>query len=90
MTLLKKLGIPRQTFATKIEQMSQGQQKKVALACVLATPAELYLLDEPLNYLDTFNQDQLLELFATVHPTMLVIEHDQNFITKLADQIIEL
>lgn len=90
LTLLKKLGIPRQTFATKIEQMSQGQQKKVALACVLATPAELYLLDEPLNYLDTFNQDQLLELFSTVHPTMLVIEHDQNFITKLADQIIKL
>lgn len=90
LTLLKKLGVSRQTFATKIEHMSQGQQKKVALACMLATPAELYLLDEPLNYLDTFNQDQLLELFSTVHPTMLVIEHDQNFITKLADKIIEL
>lgn len=90
LTLLKKLGLPRQAFTTKIEQLSQGQQKKVALACVLATPAELYLLDEPLNYLDTFNQDQLLELFSTVHPTMLVIEHDQNFIDQLADKIIEL
>lgn len=40
--------------------MSLGQQKKVELAASLATPAELYLWNELLNYLDTYNQDQLL------------------------------
>ncbi len=70
--------------------MSLGQQKKVQLAASLATPAELYLWDEPLNYLDIYNQDQLIELLHHVHPAMLIIEHDQNFINQIADKVIEL
>lgn len=60
LTLLKKLSFERHTFDVLLENMSLGQQKKVELVASLATPAELYLWDEPLNYLDTYNQDQLL------------------------------
>ena len=90
LTLLKKLGLERHSFSTQIEHMSLGQQKKVQLAASLATPAELYLWDEPLNYLDIDNQDQLIELLHHVHPAMLIIEHDQNFIDQIADKVIEL
>lgn len=90
LTLLKKLGFERHTFDVLLENMSLGQQKKVQLAASLATPAELYLWDEPLNYLDTYNQDQLLTLLQKTKPALLVIEHDQNFIDQIADTVVKL
>lgn len=87
---LKKMGFARTDFATKIEKMSTGQQKRVALAKSLAEPANLYLWDEPANYLDVFNQDQLIDLLKSVKPAMLLIEHDPYFIQAVADQQIEL
>lgn len=90
LTLLKKLGFERHTFDVLLENMSLGQQKKVELAASLATPAELYLWDEPLNYLDAYNQDQLLALLQETKPALLVIEHDQNFIDQIADTVVEL
>ncbi|MFC6259811.1 ribosomal protection-like ABC-F family protein [Levilactobacillus fujinensis] len=87
---LKKLGLPRDVFATPIEQMSMGQQKKVELAQSLATPANLFIWDEPLNYLDVFNQEQLTTLIQQTKPTLLVVEHDQQFIDDVATKVIEL
>ena len=52
---LFKLGFNRETFQVPIEQMSMGQQKRVELAKSLVEPAQLYIWDEPLNYLDTYN-----------------------------------
>ena len=83
---LKKMGFPRASFATPIEEMSMGQQKRVALAKSLVEPADLYLWDEPANYLDVFNQDQLIELLKKIKPAMLLIEHDEYFIEQVADQ----
>ncbi|WP_143462278.1 ribosomal protection-like ABC-F family protein [Levilactobacillus enshiensis] len=87
---LKKLGLPRDVFATPIEQMSMGQQKKVELAQSLATPANLFIWDEPLNYLDVFNQEQLTTLIQQAQPTLLVVEHDQQFIDDVATKVITL
>lgn len=87
---LKKMGFPRESFSTKIEEMSMGQQKRVALAKSLVEPADLYLWDEPANYLDVFNQDQLINLLKEVKPAMLLIEHDQYFIEQVADERISL
>lgn len=87
---LKKMGFPRESFATKIEEMSMGQQKRVALAKSLVESADLYLWDEPANYLDVFNQDQLIQLLKQVKPAMILVEHDQYFIEQVADQRISL
>lgn len=84
---LHKLGIERETFGQKLPQLSAGQQKKVFLAKSLLTPAHLYLWDEPLNYLDTYNQTQLIELLKKYKPTMLVIEHDKRFISDLGCKV---
>lgn len=83
---LKKMGFPRQSFSTKIEEMSMGQQKRVALAKSLIEEADLYLWDEPANYLDVFNQDQLIKLLKHVKPAMLLVEHDQYFIDQVAHE----
>ena len=87
---LKKMGFPRESFTTKIEEMSMGQQKRLALAKSLVEPADLYLWDEPANYLDVFNQDQLIKLLKNVQPAMVLVEHDQYFIEHVATQRIKL
>ncbi|QDR71931.1 ABC-F family ATP-binding cassette domain-containing protein [Limosilactobacillus reuteri] len=90
LNLLRKLGMERVTFNVPIEEMSMGQQKKVELARSLAEPAHLYLWDEPLNYLDTYNQQQLIQLIQEKRPPMLIVEHDQNFIKQIATKKIEI
>lgn len=82
--MLRKLGMERASFTTPIDQMSMVQQKKVELTRSLLTPAQLYIWDEPLNYLDTYNQEQLVQLIKQVCPAMLIIEHDQHFIDEVA------
>jgi len=71
-------------------QLSAGQQKKVELAASLATPTSLYLWDEPLNYLDIFNQEQLTKLIQSVQPTMLVTEHARDFIEAISTKVVTL
>lgn len=87
---LKKMGFPRNDFSIKIEEMSMGQKKRVALAKSLAEEADLYLWDEPANYLDIFNQNQLIKLLRNVEPAMLLVEHDQYFINQVSKQKVEL
>ena len=87
---LHKLGLERQVFENRIEDMSMGQRKRVELAKSLATPAELFIWDEPLNYLDVFNHEQLEQVIKLVKPTMLIIEHDKTFINNIATQVIKL
>ncbi len=87
---LHKLGVERTVFNVPIEQLSAGQQKKVELAASMATNAALYIWDEPLNYLDVFNQDQLIDVIKTVNPTMLLTEHDSHFIEEVATKTVEL
>ncbi|MGM0125279.1 ABC transporter ATP-binding protein [Enterococcus sp. AZ194] len=87
---LTKLGMEREVFHNPIQQMSMGQRKKVEVAKSLSVSAELYIWDEPLNYLDVFNQEQLEQLILSVKPTMLLIEHDVTFLTKVATKQIKL
>lgn len=87
---LHKLGLERTVFKQRIEDMSMGQQKRVEVAKSLSQPAELYIWDEPLNYLDIYNQDQLSQLLLEFKPTVLLIEHDRKFIDQVTDQIVSL
>ncbi|TSO26456.1 ribosomal protection-like ABC-F family protein [Lactobacillus sp. LL6] len=87
---LRKMGFKRETFNVAIEEMSMGQQKRVAIAKSLAEEANLYIWDEPANYLDIYNQNQLIELLKTIKPAMLLIEHDKHFIDQVADEKISL
>jgi len=87
---LRKLGLERSVFDNRIEAMSMGQRKRVEVAKSLLTSAELFIWDEPLNYLDVFNQEQLETLIQKVQPTMLVVEHDAMFLQHIATEIIHL
>lgn len=90
LNVFRKMGFPRSSFETRIEEMSIGQQKRVSIAKSLVEEADFYLWDEPANYLDVFNQDQLIDVLRKTKPAMLLVEHDEYFISQVASKRIEL
>ena len=82
--LLRKLAFEREAFEIAMENYSAGQKKKVQLAASLATPAHLFLWDEPLNYVDIASREQLEQAILASAPTMLFVEHDKTFAQKVA------
>lgn len=87
---LRILGVERDVFNVPIEWMSNGQQKKVELAKSLGMPAEFYIWDEPLNYLDVLNQKQIETMILAYKPTLLCVEHDQEFLSNIASKTVEI
>lgn len=87
---LRILGMERDVFQIPIDNMSSGQKKKVELARSLGQLAELYIWDEPLNYLDLFNREQIETMLRSNQPTLLFVEHDEQFIANIATKKIHL
>ena len=50
-TILRKMDFEREQFDKKIEEYSDGQKKKVLLATSICEEANIYIWDEPLNYI---------------------------------------
>ncbi len=86
LALLRKLDFSREQFEKPMEFYSQGQKKKVLIACSLCEQAHLYIWDEPLNYIDIYSRMQIEELILQFQPTMLLVEHDAAFAERAADQ----
>lgn len=90
LSILRKLDFSRIQFEKNMEDYSGGQKKKVLLAGSLCEQAHLYIWDEPLNYIDIFSRMQIEELILQFKPTMLLVEHDKNFVDRIATDIINL
>lgn len=84
--ILRNMDFGRELFDAPLETLSQGQKKKILLAASLASPAHLYVWDEPLNYLDVFSRVQLERLIQRCAPTMLMVEHDQMFLSRVLNR----
>lgn len=88
--ILRKLDFSRELFTRRIESYSQGQKKKVMLARSLSERANLYIWDEPLNYIDVLSRVQIEELLKNSEATLLFVEHDKRFCEQTATKRIYL
>ncbi|RHT58700.1 ABC transporter ATP-binding protein [Clostridium sp. AM29-11AC] len=86
--MLMKLDVPNWT--AKIETLSGGQRKRVALASVLLSTADLLILDEPTNHLDSAMADWLEEYLKKFRGALLMITHDRYFLDSVTNRIVEL
>ena len=89
-TVLIKLGFNRNQLDKDIESFSNGQKKKVLIAKSLCEEANIYVWDEPLNYVDVFSRMQLENLLLKCKLTMIFVEHDEVFSEKIATKVIDL
>ena len=89
-TILRKLGFERAQFERDMAEYSQGQRKKALIAASLCQRAQLYLWDEPLNYIDIDSRIQIEALLREAQPTMLFVEHDAAFQRAVATRTLRL
>lgn len=88
--MLSKMGFSKIDFENSLEEMSEGQKKKVLIAKSISEQANIYVWDEPLNYIDILTKEQIEEAILKYKPTLVFVEHDKTFIDKVATKIIEL
>lgn len=88
--ILNKLNFSQIQFEKDMSEFSGGQKKKVLIAKSLCQPAHLYIWDEPLNFIDIISRVQIEELVLKYMPTMLFVEHDNVFNSKIATKKIVL
>lgn len=87
-SMLNELGI--KDHDARMETLSGGQRKRVALASVLLSRAELLLMDEPTNHLDSDMAGWLEEYLRNFKGTLLMITHDRYFLDSVVNRIVEL
>ncbi len=88
--MLVKMGLSQADFDTNIQDMSEGQKKKVLIAKSISEQANIYIWDEPLNYIDILTREQIEDAILNYKPTLIFVEHDETFIEKVATKIINL
>ncbi len=89
-TLLSKLDMDSDDFVKNLEELSEGQKKKVLIAKSLSQSAHIYIWDEPLNFIDVYSRIQIEELIKDFSPTMIFVEHDYMFNENIATKVVEL
>ena len=88
--MLIKMGLSQSDFDKDIKDMSEGQKKKILIAKSISEQANIYIWDEPLNYIDILTREQIEEMILTYNPTIIFVEHDERFVEKIATKIIKL
>ncbi|HEY5561345.1 MAG TPA: ABC-F family ATP-binding cassette domain-containing protein [Clostridiaceae bacterium] len=87
-SILTTLGIT--TFEAKIGTLSGGQKKRVALAMALIDPADLLILDEPTNHMDSDSIDWLEVYLKKRKGSLIMVTHDRYFLDRVINKILEL
>lgn len=86
--VLNKLGIT--DHEEKIEHLSGGQKKRVALARTLVNPADVLILDEPTNHIDNEMASWLEDYLRKFKGALVMVTHDRYFLDRVTNKILEI
>ncbi|HQU22333.1 MAG TPA: ABC-F family ATP-binding cassette domain-containing protein [Flavobacteriaceae bacterium] len=74
----------------KVQTLSGGQKKRLALANALLSQPDLLIMDEPTNHLDLDMIEWLEGFFAKEQLTLFMVTHDRYFLERVCNEIVEL
>lgn len=86
--VLLRLGIS--CFVDKIEHLSGGQKKRIALARAIVNPTDVLILDEPTNHLDNEMASWLEEYLRQFKGVIIMVTHDRYFLDRVTNKILEI
>ena len=86
--ILTKLGL--RNLDQFVSNLSGGQQKRAALAAVLAQNPDILILDEPTNHLDIEMTEWLENYLGRLNGSLLLVTHDRYFLNRICTDILEI
>ncbi len=88
-TLLSRLLFFESDMKKPAGVLSGGERIKLAFAKLFVSQVNLLVLDEPTNYLDLPSIEALEAMFSEYEGTLVFVSHDEEFIRKVATEILE-
>ena len=88
--MLSEMGVSSIEFERDMSEFSEGQKKKVLIAKSITESANIYIWDEPLNYIDILTRIQIEEAIMKYKPTLIFVEHDETFVKNISTKIIKI
>jgi len=86
--LIESLHAPESN--RKVNSLSGGEKRRVALCRALISKPDLLILDEPTNHLDTVSIEWIENFLSTYKGTCIFVTHDRYFLDRIATRIVEL
>ena len=77
-------------LSRSMRSLSGGEVKRVALAAMLASDADFYIMDEPTNHLDLDAIETLENQLRQSRRTLLMVTHDRYFLDRVCNTVMEL
>ncbi|MBS5934458.1 MAG: ABC-F family ATP-binding cassette domain-containing protein [Clostridiales bacterium] len=87
-SMLDKLGI--RDYDGRVDVLSGGQRKRLALVRAILNPADILVLDEPTNHLDNDMAEWLEKYLNQYRGVIVMVTHDRYFLDKVTNRIVEI
>lgn len=86
-SMLTKLGVT--DWEQKVDYLSGGEKKRLALVSVLLSKSDILILDEPTNHLDAEMAEWLEEHLKRYQGALVMVTHDRYFLDRISNRILE-